>query len=340
MFLTMQAIDRSLASALALGIGLLAPEAPGGQPPAASEPEWPRFTLKAEWTVPVNPPRGERFDASGLLWTADGNLLLVSDRGPTLYRVQLRPDRQSADLVPLEDCFTPGQLARWPRPADRPLDCEGIAQDAQGRLYLCEEANRWILRCDPRSNRVERLAIDWSPVTNYFSADPNASFEGLAIGDGRLYVAQERSAPVIISLDLASLKIVDRFVVIPQKPNLFGTHYSDLAWWDHRLFVLCRQQQVVLEVEPRSRTVLAEYDYGALEAQLGYSALNVVGLMEGLAVNGEFFWLAIDNNGLARRHPPNDARPVLLQCPRPKPAGPAASRPGVANPPPPARLAR
>jgi hypothetical protein len=96
----------------------------------------------------------------------------------------------------------------------------------------------------------------------------------------------------------------------------------------------------VLEVEPRTHTVLAEFDYGKLEAQLGYTALNVVGMMEGLAVNGEFIWLVIDNNGLSRRSPPNDTRPVLLKCPRPDRGGRAEGRPRLANPLPPARLAR
>jgi hypothetical protein len=303
---------------------------------------WPQHVLRAEAAYSLNVPGGRRFDASGLLLAREGGLLTLRDQGPTLYRIELRTATNAANLRPLTNCFTAEQLKPF-SPRRRGLyDCEGIAQDEQGRLYICEEGNRWILRCELEAGRVERLAIDWSPVTNYFSVDPNASFEGLAIGDGRLYLANERSAPVIIAVDLASLKVVDHFVVLPQKSSLFGTHYSDLSWWDHRLFVLCRQHQVVLEVEPRTHTALGEYDYAEAENQFGYGTFGMVGMMEGLAVDRDCFWLVIDNNGLARHGTRNDTRPVLLKCPRPgegtRRERAPAQRPPTANPAPPARM--
>jgi hypothetical protein len=285
----------------------------------AQAPAWPVHTLHAERPIPLNLPDGERFDASGLLRTREGELLTLRDRGPTLYRIELVPGAPAANLVPLTNCFTDTQLrtlASSRRPA---LDCEGIAQDAQGRLYLCDEPMRWILRCDPQGGAVERLVIDWSPVQKYFGQDLNASFEGIAIGNGKLYVANERSAPVIIVVDLAALKVIDHFVVVPQKPNAFGTQYSDLCWFEGHLFVLCRQQQVILEVQPDTRAVLAEYDYREVEAGLGFNTFNLVGLMEGLAVERDWFWLVTDNNGLARRGTTRDTRPVLLKCRRPAP---------------------
>ncbi len=282
-----------------------------------AERAWPRYVLRAELTAQLNLPGGQRFDASGLLLTPSGDLLTVNDLGPTLYRIVMRPDGGSADVVPLDSCFTKTQLAPFAAEKFGRYDCEGIAQDPQGRLYICEEANRWILRCDPNAGRVERLAIDWTPVQNYFSSDRNASFEGIAIGKGKLYVANERSAPVIIVVDLARLKVVDHFEVYPRKFSLFGTHYSDLSWYDGKLFVLCRQHRVVLEVDPKSHAVLAEFDYRALEDQLDYKKQLPVGIMEGLAVERDFFWLVTDNNGLPRASFPEDRRPTLLRCPRP-----------------------
>lgn len=278
---------------------------------------WPRYELTAEQIVPLELPGGERFDASGLLRTAAGDLLTVSDRGPTLYRIELSPGGAAAHLVPLPDCFTPAQLAPLAAAKVDRYDCEGIAQDAQGRLYLCEEANRWILRCDPRAGTVERLPIDWSPVKRYFSDDPNASFEGIAIGGDKLYVANERSTPVIIVVDLATCKIVDHFQVYPQTVSLLGTHYSDLCWFEGRLFVLCRQHRVVLQVNPKTHAVLAEYNYRQLEDRLGYRKPFPVGLMEGLSVDRDAFWLVTDNNGFGHARAPEDIRPTLVRCPRP-----------------------
>jgi hypothetical protein len=285
--------------------------------PKQAEADWPRYVLHAELTAQLNLPGGQRFDASGLLLTPSGDLLTVNDLGPTLYRIQMLPDGASADVVPLPNCFTEAQLAPFAPEKFGRYDCEGIAQDPEGRLYICEEANRWILRCDPKAGLVERLAIDWSSVRNYFSTDRNASFEGIAIGKGKLYVANERSAPVIIVVDLARLKVIDHFEVYPQRFSLFGTHYSDLSWYDGKLFVLCRQHRVVLEVDPKTHAVLAEFDYRAMEDRLNYRKQLPVGIMEGLAVERDFFWLVTDNNGLPRANAPDDRRPTLLKCRRP-----------------------
>jgi len=149
---------------------------------------------------------------------------------------RILPGATEARLVPLNDCFTPTQLAALAGD-QRPFDCEGVAQDEQGRFYLCEERRRWILRCDPKTGRVERLPIDWSSVKDYFSpVDSNASFEGIAIGKGKLYVANERSSPLIIVVDLASLRVKGHFLVYPKKSSFFGMHYSDLCWFDGKLW--------------------------------------------------------------------------------------------------------
>jgi len=288
---------------------------PASPPPASPA----QYTLGAEKVLQLNLPGGKEFDASGLLLTPSGDLLTINDRGPTLYRIEFLPGAAEANLLPLPNCFTASQLAPFSREKTGHYDSEGIAQDQEGRLYICEEANRWILRCDPKAGLVERLPIDFSSVKSYFSADPNASFEGIAIGNGKLYVANERSNPVIIVVDLRSMKVIDHFQVYPQKFSLLGTHYSDLSWYDGKLFVLCRQHRVVLQVDPDSHTVLAEYDYQDLEDRLGYNKqFPGVGIMEGLAVERDYFWLATDNNGFARRGHPNDIRPTLLKCPRPK----------------------
>ena len=305
---------------LALWTGCATAPGPRSEASLPTREPWPIYTLRAEQVAPLNLVDGERFDASALLLTPAGDLLTIKDRGPTLYRILLPPGAAEASLVTVPDCFTAAQLAPFAREKTDHYDCEGLAQDEQGRIYLCEEANRWILRCDPRNGSVERLAIDWSPVKKFFSADRNASFEGIAIGEGKLFVANERSDPVIIVVDLATLRVIDHFTPRPRTSSFLGIlHYSDLSWFDGRLWVLCRQHRCVLAVDPRTHAVLAEFDYEALESELGYkSPFPVrVGVMEGLAVDHNYLWLATDNNGLPRAKFPNDIRPTLLKCRRP-----------------------
>jgi hypothetical protein len=287
---------------------------PVDPPPAA----WPHHTLRAEQTTLLTPPRGKRFDASGLQILPDGSLITVGNtHGATPYRIDFLPDRREAKLVPVTDYFPSNAVAEATVGRQGALDCEGFALDSRERLYVCLERERWILRSD-RAGHVERLPIDWKPVKKYFSAiDPNASFEGIAIGGNRLYVANERSSPVIIEVDLDSFKVKRDFVVYPSKSSLLGLHYSDLCWFENHLWILCRQHYVVLEIDPATHHVLAEYDYREIEDRLGYATGLPIGIMEGLAVERDYLWLVTDNNGDPRKGTRNDQRPTLIKCRRP-----------------------
>jgi len=317
-----------IASGRALAVALLVGCATPTERKSASLP---RYVLSAAQSWRLNLPAGERFDASGLFLAPSGELLTVNDRALAVYRIQFVPGVSAADLVRLPDCFTPPQVAALAGEKTGRYDIEGITEDALDRIYLCEEANRWILRFDPRLHTVERLKIDWTPVQKYFSpVDSNASFEGIAIGDGRLYVANERARGRIIVVDLATLKVVDDFEVRSSVVSLWGPQYSDLCWFGGELYVLMREDHVVLRVNPRSRQVLAEYDFSKVESapENKYRKLYwFAGVMEGLAVDENNFWLVTDNNGLGRESDPSDRRPTLLRCPRPDGASTKAVQP-------------
>jgi Esterase-like activity of phytase len=280
----------------------------------------PEFALSAESFWLLETPGKERFDASGLLLLPDGALLTVNDRHAGLYRVNFRRGTNIADLVALPDCFTTAHLAPFAGAKVGRWDCEGIARDDLGRLYLCEEANRWILRWDQSAQSVEPLAIDWSPAKPYFTtSDINASFEGVAIGRGKLYVANERQRGRIIVVDLATLQVERHFQVSYRASRAFDTHYSDLCWHNDTLWVLLRESSALLQLDPLKETVLAEFSFRDLERrkEVIYTGKYPTGIMEGLAVDDEFIWLVTDNNGEARWSAPGDTRPTLFKCRRP-----------------------
>ena len=280
----------------------------------------PRFTLRAEQTWQLNLPGGERFDASGLCLLPNGDLLTLTDTAPGLYRIQFLAGTNAANLIRLPDCFTEKQLAPFAKEKVERWDCEGIARDEQGRLYVCEEANRWIMRFDPRTKKLERLAIDFTPVKQHFHpTDRNASFEGVAIGGGKLYVANERQWGRIIVVDLKTLQVVDDFVVRPTFSFAFDIHYSDLCWFDGALYALLRESRCVLKIDPATKVLLAEYNYDAMERapEVAYENRYPTGTMEGLEVDRDFIWLVTDNNGRGRKKYPNDTRPTLFKCRRP-----------------------
>jgi hypothetical protein len=268
----------------------------------------------------LNPPDRRPFDASGLLLRPDGGIFTVSNLASELYRIEFLKGTTAANLTVVPGVFTPEQLRSLRSEQRGGWDCEGLAQDEQGRIYACEESNRWIVRCDPRSGVFERLQIDWTPVRKYFSPlDANASFEGVAVGGGKLYVANERMLGRILVVDLETLRVESDFLVSPAGVSGKDVHYSDLCWYDGSLFALLRDARCVLQIEPHTRRVLAEFGFRKLEQdpEYAYQLRFGTGNMEGLAVDRDFFYLLTDNNGLGRLKYPKDTRPTLFRCARP-----------------------
>jgi uncharacterized protein YjiK len=278
------------------------------------------MALRAEQTWQLNLPNRQQFDASALLLQSNGHLLTLNDRSFVVYRIDFLQGTNAAALLPVTELFSPDRMKPFGQESGGRFDCEGLAMDTQGRIYLCEEGHRWIFRCDPKTRQVERLAIDWSPVKSFFhEIDINASFEGIAIGDDRLYVANERQTGQIIVVDLGTLKVTDHFSVRPASSQARDVHFTDLCWFEGALFVLLRESRYVLQVDPGTRRVQAEFYFGEMERQrdVAYSSLYPTGSMEGLAVEKNFFWLVTDNNGRPRARYPQDMRPTLFKCPRP-----------------------
>ena len=273
------------------------------------------YTLAAEGIWQLDSEE-ERFDASGLLVTHANDLLTINDRNSDLFRIELEGD--SATI--LKTGLFPPELVRAQAPTERErYDCEGIAQDEAGRLYICEEAERAIYRWDPATQKMEKLEIDWSPVSHHFRGGINASFEGIAVGKERIYIANERSNPLIIVVDLENLEVVDHFVVTASGFALGGPHYSDLSWFGDHLFVLDRNYRTIVQVEPGSHEIVAEFRFSDMEhaPEVDYLRDFPTGTIEGLAVTAKHFWLVTDNNGRGRSQFPQDIRPTLFRCPRP-----------------------
>ncbi len=280
-----------------------------------------RHTLQAARTWRIDLPGGARFDASALLLQPDGSLLTVNDKTPGVWRILLGTD-DTATLQPT-GWLDASKLKSIQRTKTGPWDCEGLARDSAGRLYVCDESDRWVVREDPSSGRVERLQIDWSPVKRWFGSDLNASFEGIAVGGDTLYVANEREIGRIIEVDLSTMRVRDSFQVSPIGVTARDVHYTDLCWFEDSLWVLCRESRCVLQVEPKSRRVLAQFDYFDLETSKAnaYAHPYPYGFVEGLAVDAKSIWLCVDNNGFARVADKNDKRPTLWRCDRPDRSG-------------------
>jgi uncharacterized protein YjiK len=289
--------------------------AKGGDLGSRTNSEREHFTLAADKSWQLDTPGGIRFDASGLA-ISNGKLLTLSDRGPELFEIELGTNSATLKETPFFSRRALSEVA----PQGQRYDCEGVTLDSGGNLYICEESHRAVFRSSPDGKKVSALRMDWAPVKHYFSRDSNASFEGIAIHGGTLYLANEREKARIIVVDLSSLKVLDSFFVDSDGFAFGGPHYSDLAFSDGHLFVLDRNHRCILEVNVEAKRVTAEYSFAAMELapDVAYKTLYPTGTMEGLAIDKDYFWLVTDNNGLPRFKHPGDIRPTLFRCRRPE----------------------
>lgn len=273
------------------------------------------YQLKADKLWQLSIPGEARFDASGLLITGQ-EMYTVNDRGPELYRIILAEELAMAEPA---GNFLEEQLRELPglAGAER-FDVEGIARDEEGTIYICEEASRSVFALRRGEQRVRQLKIDLTPVQHLFSTDLNASFEGIATGGGKLYLANERDKPTVIVVDLRSGQVLEHFYVQPWGFAFGGSHYSDLAWHEGRLFILDRNFRCILEVDTEEHRLVAQYSFAAMEQQqeVAYQTQYPTGTMEGLSVTKEFFYLITDNNGLPRKTARGDRRPTLFRVRR------------------------
>ena len=294
----------------------------GGPPSMAHLPgdtNCARYTLQVQQSWSLQSPQSERFDASGLQRLQDGRMVVVNDKEAGVFEIQFG-DSQTAALRRLPRVFEQNQLSALCPGRTRPFDLEALAVDSEGRLYVSDEADRLIFRCDLRNGVHELLPINWSSVAKWFSpSDRNASFEGVAVGNGKLYVANEREIGRIIEIDLKTMTVVRDFQVKPPGVTASDVHYSDLAWFEGELWVLCREHRQILAVDPTSLKVRAAFAYKDIELDPQYAYRHWIpyGFFEGLYVDNGFIWLCIDNNGYPRRSDDKDHRPQLLKCPRP-----------------------
>jgi hypothetical protein len=290
------------------------PTAKGGALGVRTNDNRKQFTLSAEtlWHLNVN----RRFDASALTFY-QGKLLTIDDRDGGVYELTLGTnsiaEAKGTDLFARRDLMkvAPKRSARF--------DCEGLATDGSGNLYLSEESQRVIYKRSS-DGKLDAIVIDWSPVQRFFGTDVNASFEGIAVNGNRMYVANERSAARVVVIDLNERKVMDSFFVDSTGFAFGGPHYTDLAFAEGRLFILNRNHRCIFEIEPETKRVLAEYSFAQMELDkaVAYFTDYPTGTMEGLAVDREHFWMITDNNGKGRIADAADSRPTLFRCKRPR----------------------
>jgi hypothetical protein len=208
-------------------------------------------------------------------------------------------------------------------PPHEPFDFEGLTRDSDGAWLLASEAQFRIMKVatDGTASWVTQSVRGDGESRRLFTT-PGAGIEGVArIGDALLLAAEREPRGLLESN--ASRDSWEAFVMaesVCPAPRSRPNDFTDLAVDGARVFALARNSHLVLELRKRAGVWLegSAWSYAGTENDPRFSYTDArFGLGEGLALDAEHVYVALDNNGTARGSDSSDHRPLLFVFRRP-----------------------
>ncbi|MDZ7777744.1 MAG: SdiA-regulated domain-containing protein [Bacteroidales bacterium] len=230
-------------------------------------------------------PDGRRFDLSGLAWYND-TIVAVADKpwNTWLYHIELREDH-TATAKPWQEIGY-----------DSRADFEAVDYSG-GCFFVADERASSIIKVNPAlSGKSKTLDISWGVEEN-FSEWGNAGIEGLALypHQKKLYIAKER--------DPARLFVVSHKGGETEEVKLVktpaGFDIADMKYAEGCLYFLNRHNFTVMKWDIANQKWGGSYDYSYVMnagGEMLYSNSQYP-MAEGLLLDEEFIWIALDNNG-------------------------------------------
>ena len=273
---------------------------------------------------------------SGLALGGDGYLYFCDDNGPTpvgwhqqnpvLLRIRVEDVLDSANETPVleeleisdgENAFA--QLAVSGGKAHK-FDLEGLAAAGNGRLWAVDERDRLLLEYDISSGSIRYLAgyrelALWHE--QLAGGGINNGFEGIALLEDRLYIANEMFPSLIVRyrVDNSDEIVPDTVFAIKGAQDITGLESSDGA-----LYALGRSASLVYRLDPSSGEVAAVATFRREGDSQGYryrQRMDQYRNSEGLAVGDGRIFIVLDGNFQSSLVDENQRLPLLLIYKRP-----------------------
>jgi len=268
------------------------------------------------------------FEPSTLAFDDSGNLYTMPDKG---YYTIFKLTKNGKNYDVSENInLSKWQMLKLRFSKSNRFDFEGI-EYLNGLFYAIDERDRKVFTID-KSGNLKAVNID---VNAYLKANKlkndvtNSGLEGMTIDKTKneIFLLKERQESVIMVADLNTNKIVRHFKI--NLPGKVEPAITDASFFNGNLYVLVRSHRLILKMNPQDGTILATYDYRKYEEDSKNVYVKIpsigsgndpdgYGVMEGLAVNQNSFFVATDNNMLPLKSNLLDNYPRIFEFERPQ----------------------
>lgn len=264
------------------------------------------------------------FEPSALCFDDKGDLYTVTDKlHHSLYKVDLSNSSKGYSLT--EDIKPKGtQLLKLRLKKKNKFDFEGL-EFHKGDFYAADERDRKVFKID-RSGNLTDLKLD---LNGYMKSQgikndvENSGFEGLTIDSDNdmMYIMKERQESMVLVVDMKTNSVIRHFKIL--LPGTVEPTLTDASFYNGSLYVLIRSHRQVIKVNPSNGAILSVYDYRKAEEDPKYVYKKIpdlepgndpdgYGVMEGLAVTKDSFYIATDNNMLPLKRNLLNNKPQLF----------------------------
>lgn len=268
------------------------------------------------------------FEPSALCTDDKGNIYTVSDKLSTgIYRIWQNGDKYQAN----EDINTNNtQILKLRLKKKNRFDFEGL-EYFNGLFYVADERDRKVFTID-KSGNIKDLEIDingYMNSNNIGNKESNSGLEGLTIDPNKkkMYLMKERQESAILVVDMNTNKIEKHFRI--SIPGNVEPALTDASFYNGFLYVLVRSHRQILKVNPENGEVISIYDYRKYEEDPQYVYRKVpqwfgsadedgYGVMEGLLVTKDSFYVASDNNMIPSQSGLFQNKPIMFVFDKPE----------------------
>lgn len=263
----------------------------------------------------------ELIEPSGLT-LKDGRLYTVGDKHNAIYEITFHDEEAHLELAIRLNSERDLDVSV--------LDLEGITVMDDDFVLVSEAHHRLILLDSDHT-------MYWLPADNALYASAyqagllqlhNAGLEGLAyLGNNQFLIAAERQPRGLIEVtfdkSLSKIKTQTNQLLPFSRQKLHNRHpdLTGLFVLNEQVFGLQRNAYVVHELNRGGDGRYYEgqaWSYEAIVRHPDYAYASMrFGHAEGLAVDGDYFYMVFDNNQIGHAKKPNDKRPLLIIAKRP-----------------------